>query len=290
MEKFIGNLPIEVTDIRASRGGDVNDAYKIYSADKLYYMLVQKNCDDSFYDGEIAGLKLFEEIGINAPRVIDHGFVDGDTYLLLSFLEEASKGSQSELAEVVAKMHQKKSPNGKFGFDYPYRGSQTTFSNDWKDTWAEVFLEERMNVLAKQLMDMDLWTDYDYEKFEKVYLIMDNELKNQKSQACLLHGDLWGGNYMFLSEGSPALFDPSPFYGDREFDIGITTVFGGFTDEFYQRYNEIYPLEDGYRLRLEFYRLYLYMVHLVKFGEMYESSVNATMENILNFWGELWHW
>lgn len=283
MEKFIGNLPIEVTDIRASRGGDVNDAYKIYSADKLYYMLVQNNCDDSFYDGEIAGLKLFEEIGINAPRVIDHGFVDGDAYLLLSFLEEASKGSQSELAEVVAKMHQKKSPNGKFGFDYPHRGSQTTFSNDWKDTWAEVFLEERMNILAKQLMDMDLWTDYDYEKFEKVYLIMDNELKNQKSQACLLHGDLWGGNYMFLSDGSPALFDPSPFYGDREFDIGITTVFGGFTDEFYQRYNEIYPLEDGYRLRLEFYRLYLYMVHLVKFGEMYESSVNDTMENILNF-------
>ncbi|WP_262122623.1 fructosamine kinase family protein [Anaerococcus sp. Marseille-Q5996] len=283
MEKFIGNLPIEVTDIRASRGGDVNDAYKIYSADKLYYMLVQKNCYDSFYDGEIAGLKLFEEIGINAPRVIDHGFVDGDAYLLLSFLEEASKGSQSELAEVVAKMHQKKSPNGKFGFDYPYRGSQTTFSNDWKDTWAEVFLEERMNVLAKQLMDMDLWTDYDYEKFEKVYLIMDNELKNQKSQASLLHGDLWGGNYMFLSDGSPALFDPSPFYGDREFDIGITTVFGEFTDEFYQRYNEIYPLEDGYRLRLEFYRLYLYMVHLVKFGEMYESSVNAIMENILNF-------
>lgn len=94
---------------------------------------------------------------------------------------------------------------------------------------------------------------------------------------------------MFLKDGSPALFDPSSFYGDREFDIGITTVFGGFTDEFYNKYNEIYPLDENYRLRLEFYRLYLYMVHLVKFGNMYESSVNMTMENILSFWGELWH-
>lgn len=283
MEKFIENLPINVTDIRASCGGDVNDAYKIYSNDNIYYMLVQKNCDASFYDGEIAGLKLFEDIGITGPRVIDNGFIDGDAYLLLSYLDEGSRGSQTELANLVAKLHKTKSPNGKFGFDYPHRGSQTTFTNEWKDTWAEVFLEERMNVLAKQLMEMNLWTDYDLEKYKKVHEIMEDELKNHKSEPSLLHGDLWGGNYMYLSDGKPALFDPSPFYGDREFDIGITTVFGGFTDEFYDKYNEIYPLESGYRLRLEFYRLYLYMVHLIKFGEMYESSVNMTMENILGY-------
>ena len=289
MDKFIEKLPIDVTDVRAARGGDVNDAYKIYSHDDIYYLLVQENSDDNFYDGEIAGLKLFEEIGIVGPRVIDHGFVDNDAYLLLSFLDEGSRGSQSELAKAVAKLHQYKNPSGKFGFDYKHRGSQTTFSNEWSDTWSEVFLDQCMDVLAKKLIDMDLWTDYDYEKYQKVHEIMENELKDHKSEPSLLHGDLWGGNYMFLKDGSPALFDPSPFYGDREFDIGITTVFGGFTDEFYNKYNEIYPLDENYRLRLEFYRLYLYMVHLVKFGYMYESSVNMTMENILSFWGELWH-
>lgn len=63
-----------------------------------------------------------------------------------------------------------------------------------------------------------------------------------------------------------ALFDPAPLYGDREFDIGITTVFGGFTSEFYDAYNKHYPLAKGASYRLEFYRLYLLMVHLLKFG------------------------
>ena len=290
MKKIIENLPIEVTDIRAANGGDVNEAYKVYSEENLYFMLVQKNCDQAFYHGEIAGLKLFEKIGVPAPRVIDYGFIDGDAYLLLSYLDEGSYGSQSELARIVAKIHKYKSSNNKFGFDYPHRGSQTTFSNNWSDDWAEVFLEQRMIPLADQIMDRNLWTNYDYDKYQKVHEIMEKELAKHRSQPSLLHGDLWAGNYMFLKDGSPALFDPSPFYGDREFDIGIITVFGGFTDEFYEKYNEIYPLDDGYRLRLEFYRLYLYMVHLVKFGNIYEPSVNMTMENILGYWAVIMTW
>ncbi|WP_340601729.1 fructosamine kinase family protein, partial [Staphylococcus aureus] len=93
--------------------------------------------------------------------------------------------------------------------------------------------------------------------------------------------DLWGGNYMFLQDGRPALFDPAPLYGDREFDIGITTVFGGFTSEFYDAYNKHYPLAKGASYRLEFYRLYLLMVHLLKFGEMYRDSVAHSMDKIL---------
>ncbi|NGD30690.1 fructosamine kinase family protein, partial [Staphylococcus aureus] len=77
------------------------------------------------------------------------------------------------------------------------------------------------------------------------------------------------------------LFDPAPLYGDREFDIGITTVFGGFTSEFYDAYNKHYPLAKGASYRLEFYRLYLLMVHLLKFGEMYRDSVTHSMDKIL---------
>ncbi|MDN8969166.1 fructosamine kinase family protein, partial [Staphylococcus aureus] len=97
----------------------------------------------------------------------------------------------------------------------------------------------------------------------------------------LLHGDLWGGNYMFLQDGRPALYDPAPLYGDREFDICITKVFGGFTSEFYDAYNKHYPLAKGASYRREFYRLYLLMVHLLKFGEMYRVSVAHSMDKIL---------
>ncbi len=284
MEKFMKNLPIDnIKDIRVANGGDVNDAYKIYTDDEIYFMLVQQNSEKSFYDGEIEGLKLFEKVGIRAPRVIANGHIDGDSYLVLSYLEEGGRGSQSKLAETVAKIHFYKSPNSKFGFDYPHNGSDTSFSNEWTDSWSDLFINQRLDKLSKYLLDLGYWTDYDLEKYQKVRDIIVNQLAKHKSEPSLVHGDLWAGNYMFLKDGTPALFDPSPFYGDREFDIGITTVFGGFSDEFYNRYKQIYPLDENYKIRLEFYRLYLYMVHLVKFGEMYESSVNMTMDNILGY-------
>lgn len=87
---------------------------------------------------------------------------------------------------------------------------------------------------------------------------------------------------MFLTDGRPALFDPAPLYGDREFDLGATKVFGGFDDAFYHAYNEAYPLSEGANLRIQFYELYLLMVHLVKFGAMYAQSVRRTMNNIVD--------
>lgn len=284
MDRLFENLPLEdVKDIRVASGGDVNQAFKIYTNDDEYFMLVQENTDEDFYKGEIAGLKLFEKIEIVAPRVIANGYEDNKAYLILSFLEEGTSGSQSDLARTVAKVHQYKSPNGKFGFDNEHRGSDTTYTNEWTDSWKEVIIDQRLDVLKDQLVEMNLWNELDVEKYEKVRNIINRTLDNHKSEASLLHGDLWGGNYMFLKDGTPALFDPSPFYGDREFDIGITTVFGGFTDEFYKEYNNIYPLSYGYEKRIEFYRLFLFMVHMVKFGRTYESSVSRAMDNILNF-------
>ncbi|MFP6334430.1 fructosamine kinase family protein, partial [Bacillus subtilis] len=73
-----------------------------------------------------------------------------------------------------------------------------------------------------------------------------------------------------------------PLYGDREFDLGATRVFGGFTQDFYDAYNEALPLNKGANERIKFYELYLLMVHLVKFGSLYAGSVNRTMKDILN--------
>lgn len=112
--------------------------------------------------------------------------------------------------------------------------------------------------------------------------VISEELNNHSSEPSLLHGDLWSGNYMFLDDGRPALFDPSPLYGDREFDHGATTAFGGFGQEFYEAYNDVYPLDAGAELRVEFYKLYLLLVHLVKFGDVYLGSVNSTMKQILS--------
>ena len=225
---------------------------------------------------------MFEQSGITAPIVIDSGEIDGDAYLLLSFLNEGTQGSQAELGALVAKMHQQQQPDGKFGFDLPYEGGDVSFNNNWSDSWMTIFVERRLDHLKDRLVDQGLWIEDDVKTYHKVREKIVSSLRDHTSKPSLLHGDLWGGNYMFLENGQPALFDPAPLYGDREFDLGITTVFGGFTQAFYDAYNKHYPLSKGANQRLEFYRLYLLMVHLLKFGSMYAGSVDRSMENILN--------
>ncbi|MEL3711431.1 fructosamine kinase family protein [Staphylococcus borealis] len=275
-------LPLgQISDISPVSGGDVNEAFKVTTTDDVYFLLVQRNRDKSFYAAEIAGLNAFEQAGITAPRVINSGEINGDAFLILSYLDEGTSGSQRELGQLVAKMHSQQQQDGQFGFDLPHEGGDISFDNSWSESWVEIFVERRMDHLRDELMRKGLWNAEDNKVYEQVRTVMINELEDHHSKPSLLHGDLWGGNYMFLTDGRPALFDPAPFYGDREFDLGITTVFGGFTQAFYDEYEKHYPLGKGARKRLEFYRLYLFMVHLLKFGGMYASSVNRSMDEIL---------
>lgn len=276
-------LPLDnIRSIVPVSGGDVNEAYRVETSQSPYFLLVQRQRSKDFFAAEVAGLNLFEKSGITAPIVIDSGEIDGDAYLLLSFLNEGTQGSQADLGSLVAKMHQQQQPDGKFGFDLPYEGGDVSFNNNWSDSWMTIFVERRLDHLKDRLVNQGLWIEDDVQTYHKVREKIVSSLRNHTSKPSLLHGDLWGGNYMFLENGQPALFDPAPLYGDREFDLGITTVFGGFTQTFYDAYNKHYPLSKGANQRLEFYRLYLLMVHLLKFGSMYAGSVDRSMENILN--------
>lgn len=275
-------LPIDnIKEMKPVSGGDVNEAYRIETTNGPYFLLVQHDRSDDFYAAEIAGLEAFEAADVTAPVVKGHGQINGDAYLLLSYLEEGHSGNQRELGKLVAKLHSHHEPHGKFGFHLPYHGSDITFENGWKDTWINIFVEQRLDQLRDEIVNRGLWSKEELSLFEKVREKIIKILENHNSKPSLLHGDLWAGNYMFLSNGEPALFDPSPLYGDREFDLGATKVFGGFTNEFYDAYNEALPLSKGADDRIKFYELYLLMVHLVKFGSMYVGSVNRTMAEII---------
>ncbi|WP_341776324.1 fructosamine kinase family protein [Staphylococcus hyicus] len=282
LEQWSAALPLkDITSIMPVSGGDVNDAYKVETLNETYFLLVQPNRSERFYAAEIAGLKAFEKAGITAPRVIAQGENDGDAYLLLSYLEEGTSGRQEELGRLVAALHLTESENGQFGFHLPYEGGDHRFDNTWTKDWATLFLAQRIIPLKERIVSQHLLSAKDLTLFDQVYDIMSQSLKQHTSRPSLLHGDLWAGNYMFLTDGTPALFDPSPLYGDREFDLGATKVFGGFSQEFYDAYHEAYPLSKGARERIRFYELYLLLVHLVKFGAMYEGRVRKVMKEII---------
>ncbi|KKK32980.1 fructosamine kinase [Salinicoccus sediminis] len=281
-QEWIEKLPVDgIRDIIPVPGGDVNDAYRVETDDDPEFLLVQPGRSEAFYAAEIAGLEAFEEAGITAPRVLGSGEFDDGAWLLLTYLEEGS-GSQKDLGQMVAKMHLTYQNDGMFGFGQRHEGGDISFDNGWTDSWSELFIARRMDVLKERIVDKGLWTIKDSETYMEVRNVMTAALEEHSSEPSLLHGDLWAGNYMFLSDGRPALFDPSPLYGDREFDLGATTVFGGFSGDFYDAYEAEYPLGEGAWERIRFYRLYLLMVHLAKFGGIYKTSVHGVMQDILN--------
>lgn len=280
--QWISQLPIDnITNVKSVSGGDVNDAYELEGRDQKYFLLVQPNTTKIFFVTEAAGLKDLKEAGITVPTVYDVGEINNDAYLLISFLEEGQTGDYRDLAEMIVNMHQTYN-NGQFGYQHPHQGADITFSNKWTESWIELFVERRLDKLRDEIMKSNKWNQKQKETYEQARKIMIKELTDHKSEPSLLHGDLWGGNHMFLTNGEPALFDPAPFYGDREFDIGITTGFGGYPQEFYEAYQENFPMAEGYKKRLNFYRLYLFMVHLHKFGGIYETRVDQTMHDIIS--------
>ena len=147
-------LPVNhIQRIQPVSGGDVNQAYKVETADDTYFLLVQPNRSEDFYAAEIAGLEKFEEAGITAPQVVGSGEIEGDAYLLLTYLEEGGRGDQRDLAKLVAKMHSNQQPEGRFGFEMPHEGGDHSFDNDWCDTWSELFINQRMDVLCEGLIE-----------------------------------------------------------------------------------------------------------------------------------------
>ncbi|WP_262915202.1 fructosamine kinase family protein [Niabella ginsengisoli] len=93
----------------------------------------------------------------------------------------------------------------------------------------------------------------------------------------MLHGDLWGGNYIIANDGQASLIDPAVYFGHREMDIGMTQLFGGFSPDFYSGYNEIFPLESGWQKRIIYTQLYPLLVHAVLFGGHYVHNVRNTI-------------
>jgi fructosamine-3-kinase len=140
----------------------------------------------------------------------------------------------------------------------------TPQQNSWCDDWAEFWRTRRM----QPQLDLARRNGFDLEA--------TFDLGNHRPQPSLLHGDLWSGNAGFTAQG-PVVFDPAVYYGDREADLAMTELFGGFPRQFYQAYNDAWPLEEGYQRRKPLYNLYHLLNHLNLFGGGYLGQVSAAL-------------
>jgi protein-ribulosamine 3-kinase len=201
---------------------------------------------------------------IRAPQVLDRGVKDGKAFIVLEHLDLRRSGDYAALGRMLATLHRQTGP--RFGWARDNYIGLSPQQNGWCDDWAEFWLERRMR---PQL-------DWARRKGFQLGIPELTLLKSHQPQPSLLHGDLWSGNAGFTVEG-PVVFDPAVYYGDRETDLAMTELFGGFPAAFYRGYNEVFPLPPGYEKRKQLYNLYHLLNHLNIFGGGYLAQVKATL-------------
>lgn len=143
--------------------------------------------------------------------------------------------------------------------------------------WTSFYMNKRL-LFQLHLAETN---GYATEKLRRGFHLLESRIESILSrsgeQPSLLHGDLWGGNYLSDENGNPVLIDPAVYYGHREADLAMTKLFGGFTTEFYASYNEEFPLKEGAAFREDIYTLYHVMNHLNLFGMGYYSQAERLL-------------
>lgn len=269
-----------VKNKRAVSGGDINQAFVLdLSNGERIFMKANSRANIDFFRAEKEGLQAIRNTETaRVPEVLAMGEEDSISFLLLSYIPEGrkSRSSSEELGRMLASMHMAEAgafvPNGKFGFlhdNYIGAGKQ---NNTPEESWVTFFVQRRLILQYEKASD---W--FGKEEHKKFGSFVDrlDQILTEPEKPSLLHGDLWGGNYMIDEEGKPWLVDPAVYVGHREADLAMTELFGGFDPAFYEAYREIAGIDPGYKDRRDIYNLYHLLNHLNLFGGSYLHSVQA---------------
>ena len=256
-------------------GGSIYSALKVETNKGIFFVKHNsKHLYPAMFEKEALGLKLLHESdAIEVPEVITFDNVGDDSFLVLKFIKSGNKPTDfwDLFAKNLAALH--KNTNKNFGFNHDnYIGSLKQF-NDWENTWSDFFREQRLDVQLKMAHDSALLNSSIVSAFERFYKRIDDIFPNE--QPSLVHGDLWGGNFMVGEKGEPIIIDPAVYFGHREMDLAMSQLFGGFSSEFYTSYNKYFPLEKGWQKRMDYCNLYPLLVHVNLFGGHYINAVKS---------------
>lgn len=258
-------------------GGCINKTAKIKTSEGVFFAKWNHlNKFPGMLETEGKGLQLLAKANeITVPLLIVGKNSDNKQYLILEFIESApqKKNFWSEFGTSLAKLH--KHTSERFGLDHDNYIGSLPQNNRWHDSWKDFFVLERLEPQIKRARDAGKIENSIIQKFSRLFSKLENIFPPEKP--CLLHGDLWSGNYLTGRHGEPVLIDPAVYYGHREMDIGMTQLFGGFDPEFYSAYMEEFPLENDWQKRTDICNLYPLMVHVNLFGGGYVLQVESIL-------------
>lgn len=289
---------------RSVSGGCINQGYYISSSSRTYFAKINQASQVAMFEAEALGLQQMGETQtIRVPEPICWGTEGNSAYIVLEWLDLGGHGGDrawEEMGRKLAEMHKFTPPSpgrarghspyngggeeansallrGCFGWDRNNTIGSTVQINNWTANWAEFWAEHRIGYQLK----LGRRRGGNFSRGESLLAAIPKLLEDYKPQPSLVHGDLWGGNASVTAAGEPVIFDPAAYWGDREVDIAMTELFGGFPAAFYRGYNEVWLLDSGYERRKILYNLYHVLNHFNLFGGSYESQANQMINRIL---------
>ncbi|CAN5213644.1 fructosamine kinase family protein [soil metagenome] len=271
-------LNITIQNTHSISGGSINQAVKINDGRDDYFLKWNLSAPDDFFEKEADGLNLLRSAGtsLRIPEVRACGRPSeiAPGFLLMEYVDEEKKGDSFVFGAELAKLHQTRADY--FGLDVDNYIGSLPQSNRHHDSWNSFFVNERINPQLKKAVDSALLNHSLIRNWERLSSQLDELLPACKPS--LIHGDLWGGNYLFDKTGRAVLIDPAVYYGHPEMDVAFTKMFGGFSPEFYKGYESVSPLEPGFSDRVPVCNLYPLLVHVNLFGGHYASQCSRFLQ------------
>lgn len=247
-------------------GGSINDAYRLGDGRSRFFVKLNRLDRADMFEAESAGLnELRQAVGLRVPEVIAQGVSHRRAYLVLEYidLKPIDRTGMQRLGEALADMH------GIVADAHGWHRDNTIGTSaqpnaphpDWLEFWRENRLATMLDALAPEHAALA-------REGDALLAVLDRLLADHHPEPSLVHGDLWGGNIAMDEQGTPVLYDPAVYYGDRETDLAMAELFGGFSPLFFEAYWGAWPMAPGYReVRRSLYQLY----HLLNHARLFDG-------------------
>lgn len=260
---------LDIRDARAVPGGDINRCFALETTGgRLFAKVNDRTGGRALFQAELRGLERLRATGtLRVPRTFLEGETASERFFVMEFLEKQPPDPEfwRVFAEQLGNLHSHTAE--RFGLDEDNYIGTWPQMNTRMDTWGAFYVQQRLAPLVRALRDAGEFSLSEARRVEQVFRHPEDLFPPEKP--ALVHGDLWGGNFLSGAGGLPSVFDPAEYYGCREMDLAMARLFGGFDRKFYWYYQECFPLAPGWQQRIPLCQLYPVLVHARLFGGSY---------------------
>ncbi|MEM8733623.1 MAG: fructosamine kinase family protein [Planctomycetota bacterium] len=261
----------------------VAECFELEDVGKYFVKSMSKSHSDAaaILDAEVDGLLALEQAeALRVPKVLARHRIESEStasceeLLVLEYLEQGrpAAGFFESFGRRLADLH-RSSETVEFGWRQDnfigrspqYNQRPERAYDDWPRFFAEMRIQPQLNMLQRS----GSVTPEITRLSERLMVKLPELLATNHAAPSLLHGDLWNGNFLSDADGRVAIFDPAVYHGHRECEFALPFLFGGFPSQFYESYQESFPMENGWRERVELYQLYHLLNHANLFGDSY---------------------